>query len=271
MNTLVVGKNSSIGLSLLKCRMFENLFAIDRGELEDLMVSKAKFRGFLEKNRIEKVIYLMVDRSTSDSSSKETSTINYSYPIRIWEVVNELPNINYISVGSIFANDKSMVEIHPYLETQNLAHSKIMEMNTIHLRYSRLYLSQLYGTRDFLKHQPFLYKLNDTIKSGYSVELINGHETKRNFLNVRDVCRVLADSRSWISNPNVSLLAELSFTWLEIAQQFKSFYESNSTFTNIVDPNKRDSRIYNNDNLLSLTGFYRPQNLNEVIMGGDFG
>jgi len=271
MNTLVVGKYSSIGSSLLNCGIFENLFAIDRRELEDLMVSKANFRGFLEKNRIETVIYLMVDRSTSESNSQEKSTMNYSYPIQIWEVVNELPSVSYIWVGSIFANDKSMVEVHPYLKTQNLAHSKIMEMNTIHLRYSRLYLSQLYGTRDFLKHQPFLYKLNDTIKSGHSVELINGHETKRNFVNVRDVCRLLADSRSWISNPNVSLLAELSFTWLEIAEQFKSFYESNSTLTNVVDPNKRDSRIYNNDNLISLTKFYRPQNLNAVIMSGNFG
>jgi hypothetical protein len=251
--------------------MFENLFAIDRHELEALMVSKTNFRGFLEKNKIETVIYLMVDRSTSDSNSEEVSTINYSYPIQIWEVVNELPGVNYIWVGSIFANDKSMVEVHPYLATQNLAHSKIIEMNTIQLRYSRLYLSQLYGTQDFLKHQPFLYMLNDTIKSGNKVELINGHETKRNFLNVRDVCRLLADSRSWISNPNVSLLAELSFTWLEIAQQFKSFYETNSTITNVVDPSKRDSRIYVNDNLMSLTEFYRPQNLNAVIMSGDFG
>lgn len=270
MNTMIVGKYSSVGLSLVQSGLFENVHAIDRRQMKDLMSSKETFRKYVEKNNIENIIYLMVDRTMSDSNSEQISIINYLYPIQMWEVVSELSHVTFVWVSSIFANDTSMVIKNLYLRTQNLAHGKIMENNAELYRYSRLYLSQLYGTSDFVNHQPFLYKLNDTIKAGQDIELLNGHNSYRNFLNIRDVCRVLADSKSWISNPNVSFLSRASLTWLEIAQVFKSFYESKSSIKNVVDPTVFNSRTYLCDNLTSLTELYKPQNLNTVIMNGEF-
>jgi len=270
MTTLIVGRHSSIGLSLVQSGLFEKTCLIDRRQLVDLMLTKDIFRKFLEENQIEEVIYLMVDRSTPNDDSEQLSTFNYSYPVQMWEVVNEIPNVFFIWVSSIFANDTSMVAKHAYLRAQNLAHSEIMASNITQLRYSRLYLSQLYGMKNFAIHQPFLYRLNDTIRAGQNIDLINGHNTIRNFINVRDVCRLLADLKSWRSKPNVSLLAEISFTWLEIAEMFKSFYESNSILKNIVDPRELDQRRYCNDGLTSLNELYKPQNLDKVIMNGEF-
>lgn len=271
MTTLVIGKNSSIGKSIGRSPLFRNLVIFDRKRLGETMSSKKNFRNFLEIENITNIIYLMVEREVDSTANYKKNEINYLYPLQIWDALQERPDISLIWVSSIFANDNLLVAKHPYLEAQNMAHKDIMESRTrTSAFYSRISFSQIYGSSDFVRHQPFLYSIKKAIGDSQDIQLLNGKRTKRNFINISDVCTVLADSKNWIMNPNVSCVSNQNTNWWEIAESFKQFYKSKSVITDFEDENKFDNRQYSTKGFEDISSNYSLKDLCSVIREGAF-
>ena len=79
MKTLVVGRNSSLGISIAKSDFLNDSFMIDRIKLDEIMLSKEKLKIFLEIQNITNIIYLMVERDVDPLVSHLRSKINYVY------------------------------------------------------------------------------------------------------------------------------------------------------------------------------------------------
>ena len=122
-----------------------------------------------------------------------------------------------------------MVGKNPYLLSQNLAFQKIKDIEIKNNKnIARLFLPQIYGGEIYRKHQPFLYKVKDLIRSQNEVILTNGKSTFRNFIHEYDVYRVIDDSKSWINQHEVKCLFEENMSWFEIAEMLKKSYKSES-------------------------------------------
>ena len=130
MTTLVVGKNSSVGMSLENSLFLSDLIMIDRVMLELIMASSENIYAYLKSNDVTQIIYLMVDRGIPDVTDARESRYNYIYPIQLWEAIQKVSSATFIWVNSIFANDEKMQASHPYLQVQNLAHKYIMDSLT---------------------------------------------------------------------------------------------------------------------------------------------
>jgi hypothetical protein len=227
-NSLVIGKNSAVGMSLQLHKNSDNYLFLDRNQSESLLTEILEFQRFLEQNDIHKIVYLMVDRTTKVSEITE-SKINYTFPFRIAQAISKFEDVSFIWPSSIFCEDQSMVEKHPYLSSQNLAFELIRDVNSRNSEnIGRIFFPQIYGGETYRKHQPFLYKVRDLIRAQDDVFLTNGKAVFRNFIHEYDVSRVLADSRSWINEIEVKCLFEESMSWLEIAEIIKESYNSGS-------------------------------------------
>lgn len=271
MTTLVVGKNSSVGISLEKSLLLPDSIMIDRVTLKSLMVSSENIHEYLTSNQITRVIYLMVERDISQSTEFAESEYNYTYPLQLWCAIQKIPAITFIWVNSIFANDEIMTTKYPYLRVQNNAHNYIIDSLTKESpSYSRISFSQIYGSQYFVRHQPFLYKLSSLIKNGQDVQILNAKKTHRNFINVKDVCSVLADSPSWSTTSNVSCVTKQTFSWWEIAHAFKAFYDSDSIISDIEENTKLEDRTYSIKGLEDISTFYSPRDLPSIILQGEF-
>jgi hypothetical protein len=271
MTTLIVGRNSSIGVSLFESQLLSDLIMIDRNKLCEVLFSKEKLKIFLEIENITDIIYLMVDRDVDPIISEKRSKINYSHPIKLWQGLEGIPGASFIWVNSIFAQDENLLSKHPYLRIQNMAHEAIVECHTPEsATYSRISFSQIYGSKEFVRHQPFLYNLNTLISKGQDVQLINGKKTNRNFVNVSDVCRVLADFRNWRTYPNVACIANGSFSWWEIAESFKEYYKSDSVITDSKNEGLLEDRNYTTRGLEDMSSTYVLKDIRSVILEGAF-
>lgn len=271
MTTLVVGKNSAVGMSLEKSLMLSDLIMIDRVMLDRIMVSSESIFAYLKSNDVTQIIYLMVERDISEVSGAKKSQYNYIYPIQLWDAIQKISGATFIWVNSIFANDEKMRTSYPYLEVQNLAHRHIIDSLTKESPvYSRISFSQIYGTENFIRHQPFLYKLNSLIQNGQNVQILNAKKTKRNFINIDDVCSVLTDSQTWLSMPNVSCVPKQTFSWWDIAQAFKAFYDSDSMITDVEENSRIEDRTYSIQGLNDISTFYNLRDLPSVILQGEF-
>lgn len=271
MKTLVVGRNSSLGISIAKSDFLNDSFMIDRIKLDEIMFSQEKLKIFLKIQNITNIIYLMVERDVDPLVNHLRSKVNYVYPIQLWEAIQEIPGGSFVWVSSIFANDEVAVSRHPYLHIQNLAHKAIVESrSTKSATYARISFSQIYGSKEFVKHQPFLYRLKDSISKGQDVQLINGVQTKRNFVNVGDVCRVLGDFKTWTNSPNVSCISKKTLSWWEIAEAFKVFFKSDSVITNIEVLDLLENRSYSSQGLEDISSTYILKDLRTVILEGEF-
>jgi hypothetical protein len=264
MNSLVMGKNSAVGMTLQSYKNNENYLFLDRNESESLLKDIREFQRFLEYNNVQKVIYLMVDRTTEISKINE-SKVNYMFPIQIAETISKFEDISFIWPSSIFCEDQTMVEKHPYLSSQNIAFELIKEIKLKDNKsIARILLPQIYGGEIYRKHQPFLYKVRDLIRAQEDVVLTNGSLILRNFIHEYDVSRVIADSESWINEIEVKCLFEESMSWLEITEIIRKSYNSDSQIYNqtshsIAIPEYRyfssdTLNISNRYSLISLSG-----------------
>jgi len=206
---------------------------------------------FLKRHKIHKIIYLMVDRTT-EFTEVTKSPVNYDYPILIADEISKLENISLIWPSSIFCKDENIVKNQPYLLSQNLAF-EILKDSLLQRRGSvaRLFLPQIYGSEIYRKHQPFLYKVRDLIRTQDDVILINGKSTFRNFIHEYDISRVLADSKTWIDKIEVQCLFEDNMSWFEITEIMRKSYKSKSqiydqTSQTVVLP---EYRYFNSDTL----------------------
>lgn len=271
MNSLVMGKNSAVGMTLQSYKNTENYLFLDRIESEYLLTDILEFQRFLEYNNVQKVIYLMVDRTTEFNEITK-SKINYMFPIQIAKVISKFEDISFIWPSSIFCEDQTMVEKHPYLSSQNLAFELIKEIKLKdNKRIARIFLPQIYGGEIYRKHQPFLYKVRDLIRAQEDVVLTNGSLILRNFIHEYDVSRVIADSENWINEIEVKCLFEESMSWLEITEIIRKSYNSDSqiydqTSHSIVIPEYR----YFSGDTLNISNRYSLISLNGAIEMGLF-
>lgn len=269
MRNLIVGRNSSVGISLEHSTLFDDSVSIGSSELEQIISLDQGLKEFLEREEITSVFYLLVDRN--DPVTGQTSKYNYDYPIRLWDTIRGIAGVSFVWVCSIFANDQQMLSRHPFLVSQNLAHHRIANSpSSTGALYSRVLFSQIYGSLDFAKHQPFLYHLDSTVRNGLDICLKNGGSTRRNFLYIDDVCRVLADHRSWLGAPSVACVLHESSTWLEITESFKQHYQSSSQINDLVDVKLMDARGYRSQGIRNLADSYDLREINSVILSGDF-
>jgi hypothetical protein len=223
-----MGKNSAVGMTLQLHGKNEEYLFLDRNECESLLSETIEFQRFLARNSIHKIIYLMVDRTTKVIEVTE-SKINYTLPILIAGVISKIEDISFVWPSSIFCEDKIMVEKNPYLLSQNLAFQVITDTGIkSNKNIARMFLPQIYGSENYRKHQPFLYKVRDLIRSQNDVILTNGKSTFRNFIHEYDVYRVIDDSKNWISQNEVKCLFEENLSWFEIAEMIKKSYKSES-------------------------------------------
>jgi hypothetical protein len=213
----------------------------------------------------------MVERDMSQFTDPLESQYNYTYPLQLWDGIQKIPGITFIWLNSIFANDEKMIKKYPYLQVQNKAHKCIIDSLTSESPlYSRISFSQIYGSEYFVRHQPFLYKLSSLIQDGQNVQIFNAKKTYRNFININDVCNVLADSPSWSTKPNVSCLAKQTFSWWEIAHAFKAFYNSNSMIFDIEEKSRPADRTYSIKGLDDISTLYSLRDLPSIILQGEF-
>jgi hypothetical protein len=265
-NSLVLGKNSAVGSTLQKSPITEKSLFFDRDETAKLLSDALGIRTFLTQHRIDKVIYLLVDRNTKFDQI-ENSEVNFQFPIKIMEALFECKNVDFIWPSSIFCLDESMVESNPYLLSQNLAHSVIRITNKeTSTKYSRIYLPQIYGGEVYRKHQPFLYKVRDLLQRDSDVYLINGKTTFRNFIHESDIPRILADSDRWAQRDEVSCLFEESLSWFEIADTIRKSYNSRSKIFDQIDDSVRFPEYkYSNLDLFNIGSLYSLSSFANVI------
>jgi hypothetical protein len=129
-----------------------------------------------------------------------------------------------------------MVQSHPYLLSQNLAFEAIRaRAQFAEINFARVYLPQIYGSEHYRKHQPFLYKIRDLIRSHDDVFLTNGFSTFRNFVHEYDVARVLSDSHNWVDEFEVECLIEKNLSWFEIGKSISMAYNSKSKIHDQID------------------------------------
>ena len=100
MNSLVMGKNSAVGMTLQSYKNNENYLFLDRNESESLLTDNLEFQRFLEYNNVQKVVYLMVDRTTEISEITK-SKINYLFPIQIAEVISKFEDKSFINGSKV--------------------------------------------------------------------------------------------------------------------------------------------------------------------------
>jgi hypothetical protein len=165
-----------------------------------------------------------------------------------------------------------MVKGNPYLLSQNLAFEIIRtkESQTI-CNYARIYFPQIYGSEEYRKHQPFLYKIRDLIQKHDDVQLINGKLTYRSFINDSDIPHILVDSKSWVHKQEVACLFENSLSWFEIADSIRISYQSRSE---IFDQRNIDTKFpeykYTNLGIFNIGTDYNLSSFTDAIEMGMF-
>ena len=271
MSSLVMGKNSAVGMTLRLDRNSKEYTFLDRNECESLLSEILNFQMYIEHNNIQRVVYLMVDRTTKVSEVTK-SKINYIFPILIAKAISTLKDVTFIWPSSIFCKDENMVQNHPYLLSQNLAFEEIKE-NKLQDKKStaRIFFPQIYGSENYRKHQPFLYKVRDLIRTEEDVVLTNGKSSFRNFIHEYDVSRVLADSENWINETEVKCLFEESMSWFEIAETIRKSYKS---LSQIYDQTNHSVVIpeysYFNSDTLNVGKQYKLTSFQSAIETGQF-
>ena len=266
MNTLVLGGKSAVASTLKLYPGSEKYLFLNRDDCEKLIEKMSEFGKYIEQNEIDKVIYLMVDRSTNHDEVF-LSKINHIYPLEIFETLLKFEYMSFIWPSSIFCKDEAMVQSHPYLGSQNLAfeNMKARHEPTVST-LARIYLPQIYGSEDYRKHQPFLYKVRDLIRTQEDVLLTNGNSTFRNFVHEYDVARILADSRNWVDQVEVECLVDKNASWLEIVESIRIAYSSNSRIHDQIDETvKLPEYKYSRGDLVNIAKRYDLMSFEQVI------